>query len=143
MRGIGLLITGAGGRVINNSHDMYNVLENLILFFFLPNTIWNLNGHWNPLHLMMQKRVVSAECFQVKICKSSTTPTTRLFIILFIIYKLGYLKKDCMDLCIHKHFRFILRSSYTQFFVLFQSCFTQQHKCFNLENFPIYGTSCT
>ena len=41
-----------------NSNDMHNVLENLIQSLFLPNTIWNLNGHRNPLHLMMQKRVV-------------------------------------------------------------------------------------
>ena len=72
--------------------------------------------------------------FQLSVFKSksvnhaSTTATTRLS----IIYKLGYFRKDCMDLYTHKlitTIRFILRSSCTQ---IFQSVVITLHSNINV-----------
>ena len=69
--------------------------------------------------------------FQLSVFKSKSVNHPQLPQRLSIIYKLGYLKKDCTPINSSQQFRFVMRSSCTKFFVLFQSVVMALHSNIN------------
>ena len=93
----------------------------------------------SKVHISLLQFLPPQQCFfffQLSVFKSKSVNHPQLPQRLSIIYKLGYLKKDCTPINSSQQFCFVMRSSCTKFFVLFKSVVMalHSHKCF--REFP-------